>query len=247
VQTPTFSGTSTGGTLTVTDGTHTAEIALSGNYLASSFVASADGSGGVDVVDPPTGAALTGTSVTSTATGDDVSGTISFAAVDQTNILKTDFVADGANYAGSFSLAETNTPDGNVSVGFAFNLGSDQINLAPGQTLTQSYSVNLVDPQNPAANLQQTVSVSIGGAGNDNFVFHPGIGADTITNFNPQQDTIELDSFTSAHTIQQLQSLIHTDLHNDAVIDLGHGDSITFAGTTPAQLQAVLQSAFHLH
>ena len=37
IQTPTFSGASTGGMLTVTDGSHTANIALLGNYLASDF------------------------------------------------------------------------------------------------------------------------------------------------------------------------------------------------------------------
>jgi hypothetical protein len=40
------------GTLTVTDGSHTANIALLGNYLASTFVASSDGHGGTNVVDP---------------------------------------------------------------------------------------------------------------------------------------------------------------------------------------------------
>src|SRR5262249_11448529 len=52
IQSPTYSGTSTGGTLTVSDGTHTAKIALQGNYLASTFVASSDGHGGTNVVDP---------------------------------------------------------------------------------------------------------------------------------------------------------------------------------------------------
>ena len=46
VQKPSYSGNSLGGTLTVTDGTHTANIALLGNYMASSFVASSDGHGG---------------------------------------------------------------------------------------------------------------------------------------------------------------------------------------------------------
>ena len=46
-------GANTGGTLSVTDGTHTANIALLGNYLASSFVPSSDGHGGTNVVDPP--------------------------------------------------------------------------------------------------------------------------------------------------------------------------------------------------
>jgi large repetitive protein len=53
VHTPTFSGTATGGTLTVTDGTHTAKIALLGNYLASTWTTSSDGHGGTFVIDPP--------------------------------------------------------------------------------------------------------------------------------------------------------------------------------------------------
>jgi hypothetical protein len=54
VGTPTFNGTSTGGVLTVSDGSHTANIALLGNYIASSFAVSSDGHGGTLVVDPPT-------------------------------------------------------------------------------------------------------------------------------------------------------------------------------------------------
>jgi hypothetical protein len=46
----TFSGTASGGLLTVTDGTHTAHISLVGNYLNTTFVASSDGSTGVKVV-----------------------------------------------------------------------------------------------------------------------------------------------------------------------------------------------------
>jgi len=48
----TFAGTASGGTLTVTDGTHTAHIALAGDYTASTFTASSDGHGGTLVVDP---------------------------------------------------------------------------------------------------------------------------------------------------------------------------------------------------
>ena len=43
----------TGGTLSVTDGTHIANIALLGNYMASSFVPSSDGHGGTLITDPP--------------------------------------------------------------------------------------------------------------------------------------------------------------------------------------------------
>jgi len=47
----TFSGTSFGGVLTVTDGTHTAHIDLTGFYLGTIFLAASDGHGGTTVVD----------------------------------------------------------------------------------------------------------------------------------------------------------------------------------------------------
>jgi hypothetical protein len=50
---PSFIGTATSGTLTVTDGTHTARILLLGNYMASTFTASNDRFGGTSIVDPP--------------------------------------------------------------------------------------------------------------------------------------------------------------------------------------------------
>jgi len=42
-----------GGTLTVNDGTHAANIALLGQYMASHFAMSSDGHGGTLVTDPP--------------------------------------------------------------------------------------------------------------------------------------------------------------------------------------------------
>ncbi|HEY7852085.1 MAG TPA: hypothetical protein VIB82_03865 [Caulobacteraceae bacterium] len=48
----TFSGTTTSGTLTVTDGTHTAKITLLGNYLGHAFKTASDGHGGTTVIDP---------------------------------------------------------------------------------------------------------------------------------------------------------------------------------------------------
>jgi hypothetical protein len=73
-------------------------------------------------------------------------------------------------------------------------------------------------------------------------VFHPGIGLDTIVNFDPQHDTIELDHFTNIQSMQQLESLLTADAHGDAVIALGHHDSITVAGVTAAQLQQLAQT-----
>jgi hypothetical protein len=53
IQPPIFVGTSAGGTLTVADATHSANIALVGNYLTSTWVAASDGHGGTIIHDPP--------------------------------------------------------------------------------------------------------------------------------------------------------------------------------------------------
>jgi hypothetical protein len=43
----------TGGTLSITNGTHAAKIALLGNYVTANFIAAADGHGGTLITDPP--------------------------------------------------------------------------------------------------------------------------------------------------------------------------------------------------
>jgi hypothetical protein len=48
-QTPMSSGSGSGGTLSATDGASSANIALLGNYLASTFVSAGDGSGGTSI------------------------------------------------------------------------------------------------------------------------------------------------------------------------------------------------------
>jgi hypothetical protein len=213
------------------------------NYTGSgNFTASSDGNAGTQVVDPPASSLLTATAQVSA-----VSDTFTFADSDTSSTQKASFTPEGSNYVGSFSLGLVSESPGSASVEYGFSLGNDQINFAPGQTVTQSYDVSITDPQNPAANVKQTISVSIGGPGNDNFVFHPGVGADTIVNFNPQADTIELDHFANIQDMQQLASLLAHDAHGDAVIELGHSDSITIPGVTMSYLQAHLQSLVHLH
>jgi hypothetical protein len=51
----TYSGTTKSGVLTVTDGTHTAQIHLTGDYTASIFVATSDGRSGTIVIDTTSG------------------------------------------------------------------------------------------------------------------------------------------------------------------------------------------------
>jgi hypothetical protein len=104
----------------------------------------------------------------------------------------------------------------------------------------------VVDPANLSTSNQGAVSASISTAGDDNFVFHPGMGAETIANFNPKADTIDIVHFAKIENVQQLASLITTDAQGDAVIGLGHHDSITLPGVSANYLQAHLHSLVHL-
>ena len=230
----------TGGVLTVSDGTDTSNLTLTGNYTGSSFAISNDGHGGTLITDTASPGTSADTAID--PSGADTAGTIAFTDSDSSNSQTASFTPDGADYVGSFSLTPVSVGDGNGSVGWEFSLGNGQTDLGTAETVTQSYDVSFTDPQNPAADMSQTVSVSIGGPGNDNFVFAPGIGTDTITNFNLSQDTLELDHFANVQTAQELQALITTNVHGDAVINLGHNDSITLAGVSAPQLQQIIQA-----
>ena len=59
---------------------------------------------------------------------------------------------------------------------------------------------------------------------------------------DPQQKFLELDHFANAQAVQELQALISTDAHGDAVINLGHDDSVTLAGVAETQLRHVIQA-----
>ncbi len=66
------------------------------------------------------------------------------------------------------------------------------------------------------------------------------MGAETAANFNHKADTIELDHF-AGRSVHQLASLISSDALGDAVIALGHQDSITLPGVSANHLLAHLQ------
>ena len=100
-----------------------------------------------------------------------------------------------------------------------------------------SGNLEIFDP--PATN-SPSPSVSIGGAGNDNFQFHPGVGANAGS-FNPQADTTEFGQFTSPveqHWLSQIKE--------DAIEYAHVGDA-----NTPPELDAAhwhaLHNAFLLH
>jgi hypothetical protein len=215
------------GLLTITDGTHSASITFD-NFNATLDFAS-DGNGGTLITDPP---------LADTIRAD---GTISIADSDPRDTYSVSVTPEGHDYVGSFSLHQDSAGNGANAFDWEFSLNKDGSSLAAGQTLIQSYDISINAAQNPGASQTQSVSVSIGGSGNDQFVFTPGVGTETIANFDPKQDTIELDHFNSAQTVQELESLITTNPHGDAAINLGHNDSVTVAGETPTQLQQLIQ------
>jgi hypothetical protein len=92
----------------------------------------------------------------------DVAGDISLATSNANDTFSANVTPDSFNYVGAFSLDAVTPSNGNVSVGFDFMADDDQLNLTPGQTLTQSYNVTVADSQNPAENVSQTVSVTVG-------------------------------------------------------------------------------------
>ncbi len=222
---------------------HGADAVLTLAGFAGDLNCSSDGHGGTLITDPPApeSSLLASDSVVdSHASPNGAAGVITFAGTDSSQKSTATFTPDSSNYVGQFNLGAVTENNGTASLEFNFN--DTQMHLAPGQTVTQSYDVTLAGTQNPTTAQSQSVSVTVGGPDNDHFVFAPGIGADTLLNFNPQHDTIELDHFANVQTVQQLQSLVTVNAHDEPVIDLGNHDSVTLANTTQTQLQQAIQA-----
>jgi hypothetical protein len=145
--------------------------------------------------------------------------------------------------------------DSNGGVDWHFDATPTQLNQLAGQT--QYYTVQ--DLTHPTAN--QAISVSVGGESKDQFVFDMntnGAGTHAIVNFSTATvngayvgDTIELDNFTNAQNapLQLADVLVHLtqDAHGNAVVDLGHGDSIAFQGISAGVVQAHADQIFAFH
>jgi Ca2+-binding RTX toxin-like protein len=67
-----------------------------------------------------------------------------------------------------------------------------------------------------------------GGEGADIFVFRQNNDRDTVTDFEPGKDRIDLSSFSDVHGVDDLD--MSQNHHGDVVIDLGDGDSIVLQG-----------------
>jgi endoglucanase len=233
-----YTGTSSGGTLTVSDAeNHTAHIALAGDYTSSTFSLSNDGSGGTVVIDPA-------------AKQDVADGTLSFgdAALADKQTVGVAPQNGGAGYVGNFTVDAVNAANWQDSVGWHFNFDSSPVS----ETVTQSYDVAVTDnhADGTHSSATQSVSATIAGPGNDAFVFHPGVGSETIVNA-ASADTIELDGFSSVTNSRQLAQLLSeaqaghpqslfaaANGGHDTVINLGNHDVITLTNVQLAELHA---------
>ena len=232
-----FTGNPSGGTLTISDAqNHSANISLAGDYTGSSFSLFSDGNGGTIVIDPPAPSSA--------------SGTISFNEINPNDAYAVNVTPRDkeSGYLGDFTVGAMIGATGQESVGWQFNFNSNDV----AQTVTQSYEVTVADNHANGTNstISQTISVTIGGHGQDTFVFKPGFGADVIANAK-SSDTIELDGFSSITNNSQLATLLHeaqigqsqsvfqsANDGRDTIVNLGNHDSITLASVHLADLHA---------
>ena len=129
-----------------------------------------------------------------------------------------------------------------------FDLSADAIS----ETITQSYDVTVAEGEQNGTSVVATksLSVTVGGPGNDTFAFKPGFGSDVIANAT-SADTIELDGFSSVPNTNELQTLLSeaqagqrqsvfhaTNGGQDTVIDLGQHDRIILAKVSLVDLHA---------
>ena len=259
------------GTIVATGGTLTLDT---GNTIVNAGLLEATGGGTLDVTDNIKGAGniaigngatveLGGT-VTNTVTFEgstgtlqiDSSGTSSHYSIfgggallpagDEIYLpnISYDPAADSYDANTGVITASNGTSGGTVTIDVVGGVGSgDTFVFASQGSGTVVYDppsgTDIVDP------LAKSSGTSVSPVG-DTFVFHPGMGADTASNFVAKADTIELDHFANIESVRQLTSLIATDGHGDAVIELGHHDSITLPGVSANYLQAHLHSLVHL-
>ena len=150
-----------------------------------------------------------------------------------------DPAADSYNVNTGVITVSNGTPAGTVTIDVAGGIGTgDTFVFQPQGSGTLVY-----DPPDAASSFDLAAKVSGASVSpeRDAFLFHAGTGAEPASNFNARADAVELDHFANIESVRQLTSLIATNAHGDAVIELGHHDG----GTLPSVSANYLQSHFH--
>jgi len=136
--------------------------------------------------------------------------------------------------------------------GVDWNFTATNAEIAQLEGKSQTYLIQ--DQTNSSAN--QTLGISVGGEGNDQFFFFAHSGNHQMVNFSTQVDqsssyygdSITLNNFTSqghALTLADVLADLTQDSHGNAVVNLGGGDSITFQHVSESIIQAQAGNLFH--
>ena len=194
------------GLLTVTDGTNSANITFDNFNATLDFTS--DGNGGTLITDPPTKGSAADASEPSSVASEN--GHVALPIED----------ADASHTHGNLSVGVPNEGTASGTAGSPFMSSHDQIDLELGRTLTPSEDAGVANAQNTPGTPNQLASVSIGGYGNDQFVFVPGVNANSATNFNANHDTV--DPATPPRKPPRNCSHLSLHAHGDAIINPGH-------------------------
>jgi len=192
----------TGGTLTITDATNTANINFTGEYVLANFKFSADGSGGTLIIDPPVNESQN-TSVP--------------------NLLSTDVEDPSTQTLGNTN--DTSSAQNGSAVDVLFNIVQHNV-IGHGEA--PDVILNLINQFESANKPTDDTSWAQHGTGVDaianlidSFEHGQGNATDAITNLASQFENaskLELDNLLAAHgnELQQLQELVQglTDGHN---------------------------------
>jgi fibronectin-binding autotransporter adhesin len=186
---PNTTGTYSGGTLTITDGTHSISMTLVGDYQNAHFAGSSDGHGGTLITlnaldDAPLIAASDKTEAgtvmerdhtSGSSLSDTVSGAIHFTDIDLTDRPTATVTLQSVTWTGgtltaaeiaaleqAFSLAQSdNTNNGAIGWNYAISDGALDF-LGQGQTATVTSTVTLTDHQGGTDTA--TVAITLHGA-----------------------------------------------------------------------------------
>jgi hypothetical protein len=216
-QPDTFSGQISGFTGTAPDAAHSDAIDLVNiNYDSSHFLEAYNTS-------------------TGQLTVSDGSNVVSFTFNNFNATL--DFASDGNG-----GTLITDPPASTTTTAAATTLPYDSVNtLVGGSNSNNTITDGGADTLTGGGQANQTLT---GIGSNDTFVFTSRFGHDTITNFQPKTDVLQIDHSVFAN-VQALLAATQDDGHGNAVITADLHDSITLQHVTLAQLQAH-HSDFHI-
>jgi hypothetical protein len=225
---------------------------LSGDYTTSSWFFAQDSGTGTIFYDPPaTAAAATAPGSPSTDLAQTVTAalTTQHASADQFTFHNESQSGTSGGNATSVASAEPSATDATTADATPESSPDTSptaiADTAPASNAAPTAQPAATDPAQAGATTQTAAAspAANGLAAGDTFVFAANFGHETIANFHPDTDVIEIDHTVFAD-FQALLAATHDDGNGNAVIAANPNDTITVKNVTVAQL-VQHQSDFH--